>query len=45
MAEHRPATLIEFAVVTKGSGGVTGLQTGIHTGHVMHRSQAYFYRE
>jgi len=32
MAENRPEMLIEFAVVTKGSGDVTGLQSGTHTG-------------
>ena len=42
MAENRPETLIEFAVVTKGSGDVTGLQTGIHTCRTRHRFQANF---
>lgn len=40
MVKSRPETLIEFAVVTKGSGAVTGLQTGVHTGRTMYRFQA-----
>jgi len=40
MAESRPETLIEFAVVTKCSGAVTGLHTVIHTGRKSHRFQA-----